>query len=93
MLLQQLLRLPVVSEIDVEEKIFYRISKHPIVGNPFVQFEVRVNDLLNHVLDLVIECKPDILTRVHAGDAFASRIGIWTASQKRRFDDLLKVSF
>ena len=65
--LEQLLRSPVPPDVVVKEEVLERPAKVGVVGDPLVQFEVGLDDLLDLVLNLGVEGQPHILARVHPG--------------------------
>jgi hypothetical protein len=54
-------------EIDIEQEIAQGRSEDLVVGDPLIEIEIRIHDLLDRVLDLVIEGQADILTGIDPG--------------------------
>ena len=63
--LDQLLGVAVRAQVLVEEEVLDRLAEGAVVGDALVEVEVRVDDLLDHVLDLLVEGEPHVLARVH----------------------------
>src|ERR1019366_8562551 len=53
------------AEVLVEQEILDDLPKRAVVGDPLVEGEVGVDDLLDHVLDLLVEGEAHVLTRVY----------------------------
>ena len=62
------------AQILVEEEGLHHFAKGAVVRYPLVEVEVRVHDVLNHLLDLVIEGQPHVLAGVHAGGRVERRV-------------------
>ena len=62
--LDQLLGIAVGAQVLVEEEVLDRLAEGAVVGDALVELEVRVDDLLDHVLDLLVEGEPHVLARV-----------------------------
>ena len=54
------------AEILVEEVVLELRSKGVIVGDTLVQIKVGIDDLLDHLLDLVVEGQPHVFARIHS---------------------------
>ncbi len=67
LLLEELLRLAVAAQVLVEEEVLQRLAEGAIVGDALVEIEVRIDDLLDHVLDLALEGQAHVLAGVRAG--------------------------
>ena len=63
----ELLGAAVAAEILVEEEILDLHSKGVIVGYALVQIKVGIDDLLDHLLDLVVEGQAHVFARIHSG--------------------------
>ena len=64
---EQFLGPPVAPDVVVEEEVLQRLAEGRVVGDPLVELEVGLDDLLDLVLHLRIEGEPDVLPRVDAG--------------------------
>src|SRR5271167_1392267 len=62
--LDQLLGVPVAAQVMVEQEVLQSLSEGSIVRDPLVELEIGIDDLLDHVLDLLVEGQPHILPRV-----------------------------
>src|SRR6266852_1140829 len=62
--LDQLLGAAVAAEVLVEEEVLDRLAEGPVVGDPLVELEIGVHDLLDDVLDLLVEGEAYVLPRV-----------------------------
>src|ERR1700733_920167 len=65
--LDQLLGVAVRAQVLIEEEVFDRLSESTVVGHALVEVEVRIDDLLDYVLDLLVEGEPHVLPRVGPG--------------------------
>src|SRR5712692_8681860 len=54
----------VAAEVLVKEEVLHSLAEGPVVGDPLVELEIGVDDLLDDVLDLLIEGEAYVLPRV-----------------------------
>lgn len=64
--LDELLCAAVAAQVLVEEEVLHRLAEGAIVGDALVELEVRVDDLLDHLLDLLVEGEPHVLPCIDA---------------------------
>ena len=63
-------------KVLVEEEVLDYVAERPVVGDPLVEVEVRIDDLLDDLLDLVVEGQPDVLAGVHACRGIKCRVPV-----------------
>ena len=72
--LDQFLGVPVATQVLVEEEGLHEFAERVVVGDSFVEVEVRVDDVLDHLLDLVVESEAHVLAGVDADGRSERRI-------------------
>ncbi len=63
----QLLSAPVGPEVLVKQEILDDLPEPRVIGDPLVEIEIGIHDLLDHVLDLLVEGEPDVLAGIDPG--------------------------
>src|SRR5262249_49841003 len=72
--LDQILGIPVGTQVLVEEEVLDRLTEGAIVGDALVELEVRVDNFLDYLLDLLVEGKAHVLARVDPGSGIERRV-------------------
>lgn len=54
------------GQVLIEQEFLHHLAEHPVVRDALVQVEVRVNDLLTHVLHFLVKGEPHVFVSVHA---------------------------
>ena len=63
--LDEIFGVSVSAQVLIEQEVLDRLAERPVVRDPLVEVEIRVDDLLDDVLNLLVERQTDVLARVH----------------------------
>ena len=68
--------MPATAQVLVKQEVLDRIPEGPVVRDPFVEVEVHVDNLLDHILHLLVEGQADALARVDPGAGVQGRVPV-----------------
>jgi len=65
-------------QVLIEKEILDRLAEGPVVGDALVQVEIRVDDLLDDVLDFLIKGEVDVLAGIRPGTGVKGVVAVET---------------
>jgi len=79
----------VLAQVGVEQVVGERAAELRVIRDPLVELEVRLDDLLDHVLELLVEGEPNVLPGVHPGAGIQGRVPIQAGHRLLQADPIL----